>query len=137
MWTCPDCGTMFRHTNQQHSCGTFTVEEMMEGKSEEGIALYRVLEAGLRAMPDVDIRPVATRILFRTGSVAFASVEKIGRNFVDVSFALADAADHPAIKRVFREADDLTGHTARVKSEDEAASLLPLLDAARRLQTQD
>lgn len=137
MWTCPDCGTMFRHKGQQHSCGTYTVEEMLEGKPEHGVALYRALEAGLLDLPDVDIRAVATRILFRTGGVSFASIEKIGRNFVDVSFALPDASDHVTIKRIFREADDLTGHTARVKSEEEVVGVLPLLDAARALQTQD
>lgn len=137
MWNCPDCGVMFRRTEQNHACTTFTVDEMLAGKSDEGVALYRALEAGLLGMPSVEVRPVTTRILFRADGVAFASVDKIGRAFVDVSFALPESSDHPAIKRVFREAGDLTGHTARIKTEDEAQSVLTLLDAARALQSQD
>ncbi len=137
MWTCPDCGTLFRRTNQSHSCGTFTVEQMLDGRPESGIELYRALEDGLLRRPNVDVRPVATRILFRVEGVAFASVEKIGKGFVDVSFALPVVAEDAVIKRVFRESADLIGHTARLQSKDDVRGVMALLESARLVQAQD
>ncbi len=130
MWTCPECGSEFKNTNQWHSCGKFTVEEFLDHFPEDGHPLYRALEAALLGLPGVNVRPVKTRILFRT-TAAFASVEKIGASFVDLTFGLRRDADHPRLKRIFREPGDVLGHSVRIKAEEDIESLLPLLDESR------
>src|SRR5947207_2932487 len=40
LWPCPQCGRRFANRNQSHSCGQFTVEQLLEGKPQGVIELY-------------------------------------------------------------------------------------------------
>jgi len=44
-WSCPKCKRRFTRKNQRHACGTGDRLEVLRGRSESLVALYRALES--------------------------------------------------------------------------------------------
>ena len=73
MWTCPDCGRPFANLHQSHTCSRHTLDEHLQGKPPEIIALYRHLEAMVQSMGTVIVMQEKTRIAFQV-RMSFAAV---------------------------------------------------------------
>jgi len=83
MWTCPKCKHKFYNKNQSHSCGSFTVDDFLKGKSEIAIDLFNYFISEYKKIGDLEIHPVKTRVALLT-KMRFCSINKIGADFIDV-----------------------------------------------------
>ena len=79
LWTCPACGRPFANTNQPHSCGHYTVEQFLTGRSDQERALYDAFSTAVHACGDVTAAPAKTRVGFQARMI-FASVNRLKKN---------------------------------------------------------
>ncbi len=87
MWTCPKCGHDFVNRNQSHSCGNFTFDEFVEGKTAKAISPFNHFLGEYRKIAKFNIHPVKTRVALLT-KMRFCSINKLGEDFIDVHFVL-------------------------------------------------
>lgn len=85
MWTCPNCGQTFTHTNQVHSCGDKALEDFFKGKSEHTLALFRHFVEAYQKIGKVTIHPTKSMIAL-AATTRIAYVTQLGKNFMDVTF---------------------------------------------------
>jgi len=85
MWTCPNCGHQFFQRNLWHSCGNFTVEGFLEGKSERAIELFWYFVNEYNKIGPIILHPVKTRIALMV-QVRFAGVTKLGKDYIEGAF---------------------------------------------------
>jgi hypothetical protein len=116
LWTCPRCRRQFTHRNQSHSCGQFTVDQLLEGKPPEIVELYERLDALIRKCGEVVVAPTKTRVLFKVRTV-FASVA-VSKNWLDVVFVLGRRLKHRRIKKAQEEYPGMV-HFLRVETAEE------------------
>jgi hypothetical protein len=121
LWTCPHCRRSFVNRNQRHSCGQFTVGQLLAGKPQEIIELYDRLEALIRSSGEVVVAPTKTRVLFKVRTV-FASVA-LTRNGLDVVFVLGRRLKHRRIKKAQEEYPGIVHFLRLEKEEDLDADL--------------
>jgi hypothetical protein len=116
LWTCPRCRRQFKNRNQAHSCGQFTVEQLLDGKPSEVAELYERLVDVICRCGEVVIAPTKTRVLFKVRTV-FASVA-VSKNWLDVLFVLGRRLKHRRIKKAQKEYPGIV-HSLRIeKIED-------------------
>jgi hypothetical protein len=87
MWTCPKCKHKFYNTRQSHSCGHYSVEDFLIGKSKTGIDLFNFLLKEYKKIGPYEIHPVKTRVALLT-KMRFCSINKIGADHIDVHLVL-------------------------------------------------
>jgi Domain of unknown function (DUF5655) len=116
LWTCPRCRRQFANRNQAHSCGQFTVEQLLDGKPQKIGELYARLDDLIRRCGDVVVAPTKTRVLFKVRTV-FASVA-VSKNWLDVLFILSRRLNHCRIKRAQEEYPGIV-HFLRIENEDD------------------
>src|SRR5260370_9309020 len=97
LWTCPRCRRQFANRNQAHSCGQFTVEQLLDGKPPEVVDLYDRLSDLVQRCGEVVVAPTQTRVLFKVRTV-FATVA-VANHWLDVVFVLGRRLKHPRIKK--------------------------------------
>jgi hypothetical protein len=125
LWTCPCCRRQFKNRNQAHSCGQFTVEQLLDGKPAEVVEMYdRFAELVLRGR-EVVVAPTKTRVLFKVRTV-FATVA-VTRNWLDVVFVLGRRLKSRRIKKAQEEYPGIV-HWLRIERiedlDDDLASWL-------------
>jgi hypothetical protein len=116
LWTCPRCRRQFKNRNQAHSCGQFTVEQLLDGKPPEVIELFvRLAELVLRCGPVV-VAPTKTRVLFKVRTV-FATVAVLN-HWLDLVLVLGRRLKHRRIKKAQEEYPGIV-HFLRVEKAEE------------------
>jgi len=93
MWTCPTCGHRFYNKNQSHSCGDYTVDDFLKGKTKESVGLFNFFISEFKKIGDFELHPVKTRIALLT-KMRFCSINRIGKDYVDVHFVLTQPHDN-------------------------------------------
>src|SRR5215469_18853280 len=116
LWTCPRCRRQFKNRNQAHSCGQFTVEQLLDGKPQEIVELYERLERLIGSCGKVVVAPTKTRVLFKVRTV-FATVA-VSKNWLDVVFVLGRRLKHRRIKKA-QEEHPGTVHFLRIEKEED------------------
>lgn len=116
LWTCPSCRRQFANRNQAHSCGQFTVEQLLDGKPLEITELYDRLDDLIRRCGEVVVAPTKTRVLFKVRTV-FASVAA-SKNWLDVVFVLGRRLKHRRIKKAQEEYPGIVHFLRIEKAED-------------------
>jgi Domain of unknown function (DUF5655) len=116
LWTCPRCRRQFANRNQSHSCGRFTVEQLLDGKPPEIIELFERLADLIQRCGEVVVAPTKTRILFKVRTV-FASVA-VAKNWLDVVFVLGRRLKHRRIKKAQDEYPGIVHFLRIEKAED-------------------
>jgi Domain of unknown function (DUF5655) len=101
LWICPHCRRQFKNRNQSHSCGQFTVEQLLDGKPPETVELYKRLAELIQRSGEVVIAPTKTRVLFKVRTV-FASVV-VSKHWLDIVFILGRRLKHRRIKKAREE----------------------------------
>ncbi len=66
MWTCPKCKHKFFNKNQSHSCGNYSVDDFLEGRSDMAVDLFHHFLSEYRKMGKFDLHPVKTRVALLT-----------------------------------------------------------------------
>jgi Domain of unknown function (DUF5655) len=128
LWTCPRCRRQFKNRNQAHSCGQFTVEQLLDGKPQEVVELYERLADVVHRCGEVLIAPTNTRVLFKVRTV-FASVA-VSKNWLDGVFVLGRRLKHRRIKKAQEEYPGIVHFLRIEKIEDLDADLASWLQEA-------
>lgn len=124
MWTCPKCGHKFYNKNQSHSCGNYTVDNFLEGKSQKGIDLFNYFLSEYKKVGDFEIHPVKTRVALLT-KMRFCSVSKVGKDFIDVHFVLTQPYnDHLCFYRIDNLSDRFYVHHVKIYNKTDINSAL-------------
>ncbi|MGZ3777609.1 MAG: hypothetical protein ACXVI9_08410 [Mucilaginibacter sp.] len=71
----PRCEHQFYNKNQSHSCGGYTVDDFLKGKTEYSIGLFNDFPAEYRKIGLFEIHPVKTRVALLT-RMRFCSINK-------------------------------------------------------------
>jgi hypothetical protein len=116
LWTCPRCRRQFAHRNQAHSCGQFTVEQLLDGKPPEVVELYGRLASLIQRCGEVVVAPTKTRALFKVRTV-FATVA-VTKNWLDVVFVLGRRLKHRRIKKAREEYSGVV-HFLRIEQAED------------------
>jgi hypothetical protein len=121
MWECPRCGRKFEKTNQWHSCGPWTSEYHLKGKSTLIKDIYRALgkrlnESGIR------IDPGKTAIsLWKNKNYATIYVQK---QAVKLEFLSRIPISNDRIERSKRIKDDLYFYTLKLRNSNQVDDVL-------------
>ena len=97
LWSCPQCQRKFAKANQWHSCGEFTVEQYLDGKPAEIVALFdRLVELAKVSCPMI-VAPTKSMVLFKART-SFAEV-KAKNDRLDVHVAFSKRVRSPRFRR--------------------------------------
>lgn len=116
LWTCPRCRRQFKNRNQAHSCGQFTVEQLLESKPPEVVQLYDRLAELTERCGQVVVAPTKTRVLFKVRTV-FATVG-VTRNWLDLVLVLGRRVPSRRIKKSQAEYPGIV-HFLRIETADD------------------
>jgi hypothetical protein len=134
LWTCPRCRRQFKNRNQAHSCGQFTVEQLLDGRSSEVVELYDRFRELVLCCGEVAIAPTKTRVLFKVRTV-FATVA-VTRNWLDVALVLDRRLKSRRIRKAQEEYPGIV-HFLRVeRTEDLNNDLADWLQEAYEFRKQ-
>ena len=124
MWTCPKCNHKFVNKNQSHSCGNFTVEDSLRGKSERAVGLFRFFVSEYRKIGTFELHPVKTRVALLT-QMRFCSINRIGADFIDVHFVLTEEYnDRSLFRRINNLGDRFFIHHLKIRRKSDINSEL-------------
>jgi len=99
LWKCPKCGVSLVVRNLSHACGDYSIAKFLKGKSELGRALFAKFEALIARCGPYEVAPAKTRVAF-LARVRFASVNRVGKDAIDVHFVLPRALASRRFRRV-------------------------------------
>ena len=118
MWTCPKCKAQFVQKNIWHSCGNYTVEQFLEGKSLRAIDLFYYFLNEYKKIGPIILHPVKTRIAFMV-KVRFSGVNRLGRDYIQGAFWVKEKI----ISDKFYKTEEYTpndfGHYFRIYNESD------------------
>jgi hypothetical protein len=124
MWTCPRCGHQFFNKNQSHSCGGYTVDDFLKGKSAQSVKLFHDFISAYRQVGPFELHPVKTRVALLT-QMRFCSVNKIAADHIDIHLVLTQLFDDAAC---FYKIDNLANrffvHHARLYNKEDVTNEL-------------
>lgn len=127
LWTCPKCDRKFVNSNMPHSCGRYSVEKFLAGKSEHAVSLYECLSALVHECGPVRIAPAKTRIGFQVRMI-FAAVNKLSDHGLEAHVVLTQRLANPRFTRIETMTPKCHVHHFRVESlselDDEVKSWL-------------
>ena len=130
-WKCPRCGRQFRRANQRHACGIGSREELLKGKPEPLVALYRSLEKSLRSCKGVEIVAKDRYALFRTTRI-FADLVFM-KDALRLAIHMDREAHHPLFFKVGMGDNGRVGHVAKLHNAAELKAVMPFLKEAYEL----
>src|SRR5262249_14468125 len=117
LWKCPDCGAKLVSRNLSHSCGDYSVQDFLAGTSEIGRSLFERFVALVAACGPYDVAPAKTRVAFMR-RVRFASVNRVGKNSIDVHFVLPRAVNSDRFRRIEHLGPLHVHHLRLMRAED-------------------
>jgi len=118
MWTCPKCGHKFFNKNQSHSCGQFTIDDFLKDKTEKSVDLFNYFISEYKKIGDFELHPVKTRVALLT-KMRFCSINKVGKDFIDVHLVLTQRQDGPVFYRIDNLADRFFVHHLKIYEKND------------------
>ena len=118
LWKCPKCRRYFINQNMPHSCGRYSVERFLAGKSKQAIALYQRFCDLVNECGPVHIAPAKTRIGFQV-SMIFAAVNKLSDHSLDAHVVLTRRLHGPRFRRIEMMTSKCYVHHFRIEALDE------------------
>ena len=82
-----------------HSCGKFSVEQFLAGKSEQAISLYNRFQTLVSDCGPVQIAPAKTRVGFQVRMI-FAAINKLNDKGLHAHVVLTRELKSPRFKRI-------------------------------------
>jgi Domain of unknown function (DUF5655) len=108
-WTCPECARTFARAKQSHKCGTWTVEQHLEGADERALDLYRRFVAIVEQSGPYEFAPTANQIGIRGERRIFAGV-KLTKRGLEGYLDLPRHVENPAFHHVSPYTKKLSVH---------------------------
>lgn len=99
LWRCPRCTREFVTPNMPHSCGRFSVEQFLKGKSGHAVELYNRFSALVQACGPIKLAPAKTRIGFQVRMI-FAAVNGLNDRGLRAHVVLTRRLEHPRFDRI-------------------------------------
>src|SRR4029450_7482045 len=99
LWTCPKCKRQFVNTNMPHSCGRYSVQQFLAGKSSYATTLYQGFSALIHDCGPVKIAPAKTRVGLQVRMI-FAAVNKLSDRGLEAHVVLTRRLSSPRFRRV-------------------------------------
>jgi hypothetical protein len=99
LWMCPKCDRQFVNLNMPHSCGPYSVQQFLAGKSPTAVSLYEHFSALIHNCGPVKIAPAKTRIGFQVRMI-FAAVNKLNDQGLDAHVVLTRHLKSPRFRRI-------------------------------------
>jgi hypothetical protein len=118
LWTCPKCGRQFVIPKMPHSCGRYSVEMFLAGKSPYAISLYERFAALAHNCGPLQIAPAKTRIGFQVRMI-FAAVNKLSDHGLEAHVVLARLLETPRFRRIETMTSKCYVHHFRITSLSE------------------
>jgi hypothetical protein len=118
LWTCPKCKRRFVTRNMPHSCGRYSVQNFLAGKSQGAISLYEFFDALVHDCGPVQVAPAKTRIGFQVRMI-FAAVNKLSDQGLDAHVVLTRRLDSTRFRRIETMTPKCYVHHFRIQSVDE------------------
>ena len=128
LWTCSQCGRIFRRANQPHSCGVGSRRSLLQGKPEALVKLYLVLEKTLKAWGGVEIVARGRYALFRTTRI-FADLVFM-KEALRLAILLDREVKDPLFFKMQRMSAHRVGHVAKLRSSADLRAVIPYLKEA-------
>lgn len=101
-----------------HSCGRYTVEQFLAGKSTSAVSLYRRFSALVHECGLVKVAPAKTRIGFQVRMI-FAAVNKLDDKGLEAHVVLARRLESERFKRIEMMSPKCYVHHFRLESSRE------------------
>ena len=101
-----------------HSCGRYSVEQFLAGKSAHAVSLYKHFSALVNECGPVQIAPAKTRIGFQVRMI-FAAVNKLSEYGLDAHVVLTRRLQGSRFTRIEKMTPRCYVHHFRVESLDE------------------
>ena len=117
-WTCPDCGRTFARTKQSHVCGTWTVEDHLDGADEQALELYRRFVAVVEAGGEFDFAPTRRQIGLRGARRIFAGV-RLTKRGLEGYLDLPRTVNSPRFRNVSSYTKKLSVHHFALERPEE------------------
>jgi hypothetical protein len=124
---CPRCGVQLVARNLSHSCGDYSIDKFLRGKTAAERALFERFVA-LIPRP-YSVAPAKTRVAF-CAQVRFASVNRVGSGTIDIHFVLPRVIEDPRVRRIDHLGKLHVHHVRLARAEDCDAQLAGWLRAA-------
>ena len=99
LWECPRCGVKLIARNLSHSCGAWSIEKFLEGKTDTGRDLFERFVMLIAKCGPYEVAPAKTRVAFMA-AVRFASVNRVGPDSIDVHFVLPRTIESRRLRKV-------------------------------------
>lgn len=114
LWNCPECGRKFTHHNQKHSCGKFTVKEILKSNNPRVILLYERFAEMVKKCGPVIVEPTKTHIVFKS-YLTFSAVN-LNKYGLNAYVALLRKIDNPRFSYIKTISQKNHIHHFRIKS---------------------
>ncbi len=99
LWRCPKCDRQFANRHQSHSCGRYTVDAFLAGKSPQAVTLYKHFARMVQARGQVMLAPAKTRIGFQARMI-FAAVDKLDDQGLEAHVVLSRRLESTRFSRI-------------------------------------
>lgn len=118
LWRCPKCSRPFANQRQSHSCGNYSVEDFLKGKSPQAISFYKHFAAMVQECGQVMLAPAKTRVGFQARMI-FASINKLQDTRLDAHVVLARRLESPRFTKIESFSPRNHVHHFQIRSLDE------------------
>lgn len=115
MWTCPKCKREFKNRNQDHSCGTFSIEKVFE-KYPDVFPLFNTLRSKVENLGKVKIYPVKNAVIFNVHSTFLAV--KPRKNYLALEFTSENIDHEFPIEKSVQISKSKFAHFIKIDSAD-------------------
>ena len=124
-WTCPQCGRTFARSGQTHVCGSWTVNEHLEGANERTLDLFERFVAIVETCGPFEFAPTRRQIGVRGARRIFAGV-RLTKRGLEGYLDLPRRVESPRFRHVAPYTKKLSVHhfvlEQPVELDDEFAS---------------
>lgn len=117
MWTCPRCQRQFKGTNQSHSCVTFDIDDLFEGKPENLLLAFDRLLVQVIDWEPNSLGPTKNAIVF-TNKKAWLIVKPMSKE-LDIKFYFDTVLESAALKKVAPFYGNKYAHHIRISDENQ------------------
>ncbi|WP_077490424.1 DUF5655 domain-containing protein [Sinomonas mesophila] len=117
LWICPRCGARLVSRNLWHSCGLYSLEQLLSHSDSQVLRLGRACVAMLESLGDVQVLPQKTRLVC-VARVRFAGLQPRKHDLL-LSFALRRWLDSPRIVKTESYGPRWFAHSVRIGSLDD------------------
>lgn len=117
MWICPKCNRRFKNTNQDHSCGNFSIEMVFEKYPSFIYDVFKYIHDHVRSYGEMQIRAVKNGVMFSVKTTFLAL--KPHAHYLGIEFSLGNEYNEFPIERCVKISKKEYAHIMRIENKQE------------------